>query len=280
MRTADYILAAAGWLGHLTLVVILLRRRLVPRVSVFATVMVFYMVRSALFLLPQFSVAWPGLYWALIYLDPGLQILLMVVLVVRRPGSDGSWNGSWFVGMTAAVALAAAAAWQMGTSSHYSPQHLALKLSMFVSFLWLLAGGLVLRRRDGVGFSTGIVVGFAVYSAANIGAELMRMHFALFGHVRLYTELSYFLAIVYLCCLAGWSILFSRASALPDKRVGSGSAGQPLADCLTSGAAPLVHAEGIRAPKQDRSRSAYPTSQRRDVGHPSLCCPDGFRGRT
>jgi hypothetical protein len=212
IRTVDYALAAAGMVGHLTLLTILVRRRLLARLPGFAILIAFYFLRSALLLAGHFPARWLRSYWVLIYLDPGLQLLLILRLGFV----------AWRFGR-ARVALAVpllmitslTVAWFVGSSSHSSLQNLAVKLSVFVSAMWLLVTPclfLLLRRADA---STGraplgIALGFAAYSAANIATEIVHKHFALQPQRALFTSLSFSRAIIYLGCLAGWSILFLR----------------------------------------------------------------------
>jgi hypothetical protein len=218
IRWVDYFLAAAGLLGHITLLMVLVRRRLLSRLPVFAAVIVFYLVRSALLLTPHFAIVWPGCYWLLIYLDPVLQLLLIIVLVAWcSSAGSGFGRAAVVLAIPFCALVAALAALHLGTASYYSPHNLSIKLGMFVSVLWLQLGAAFffwvrasdLRTR----LSSYIVLGFAVYSAANLAAELTRMHFAPLRQPALYTGLSYFSSGIYLCCLAGWSVLFSRESS-------------------------------------------------------------------
>ena len=211
IRTVDYILAAAGVAGHATLLAILVRRRLLARVPVFALLIAFYLLRSLLFLVSHFPRNWPRSYWLLIYFDPGLQLLVMLALarVAWRFG-----RSRIALAIPVMVAIALTVAWYIG-ASRYTPANLALKLSVFVSALWLMVAGclvLLLRQADVITkrLSLGIAFGFAAYSAVNIATEIVRMQFALRPQPALFTGLSFFRALVYLGCLAAWSILFFR----------------------------------------------------------------------
>jgi hypothetical protein len=218
IRTVDYVLAAAGIVGHLTLLAVLVRRRLIARLPLFAFLMVFYLLRSLLLLTVHLPRDWPRSYWLLIYLDPGLQLLVILAL------SYAAWpfgRQRVAVAIPLMIVVASVVAWYVG-SSRYSPQNVALKLSVFVSSLWLMAAAcllLLLRRADSSSrrLSLGIALGFAAYSAANIATEIVHMHFALHPRPALFTGLSFFRAIVYLCCLAGWSTVFckDRSRATP-----------------------------------------------------------------
>jgi hypothetical protein len=218
IRTADYVLAAAGFIGHLALLIVLIRRRLLSRLPTFALLIAFYLLRSALLLVPRFAVGWPRSYWLLIYLDPGLQLLVILALglVAWRCSDHLSFGGARVaLAIPLFAFIAALVAWYIGPSSHYSPQNLSIKLSLFISALWLqvAAGLFILLRRTDLQtrrLSLGIALGFAAYSAANIATEIVHMHFALLRLPALYTGLSYFRVLVYLSCLAGWSILFLR----------------------------------------------------------------------
>jgi hypothetical protein len=219
IRTIDYVLAAAGMLGHLTLLAVLVRRHLLSRLPIFAILIAFYFLRSALLLAGHFPAGWLPYYWILIYLDPGLQLLLILTL----------GRVAWRFGRTR-IALAvpllmvvsSMVAWYAGPSSHSSLQNLSLKLGLFISTMWLLVTPclfMLLRKADLYArvVPLGIALGFAVYSAANVATEIVQKHFALHPQPAIFTGLSLFRAIIYLCCLAGWSILFlsDKSKAAP-----------------------------------------------------------------
>jgi hypothetical protein len=209
IRTIDYGLAAAGMVGHLTLLTILVRRRLLGRLPVFAILIAFYFLRSALLLAGHFPAGWIGSYWVLIYLDPGLQLLLILRLgfVAWRFG-----RARVAVAVPLLMITSFMVAWYVGSSSHSSLENLAVKLSVFVSAMWLLVTPclfLLLRKADPSSrrVPLGIALGFAAYSAANVATEMVHKHFALHPQPALFTGLSFFRAILYLGCLAAWSIL-------------------------------------------------------------------------
>jgi len=217
IQSVDYLLAAAGLVGHVALLVLILRRRLLTRLPAFAILIAFYLLRSALLLAPQLTRESPATYWVLIYLDPGLQILLILALAVGARRITGGTIGRLRIILMALamIVLACVGAWFLGSSSHYSPRNLSLKLSMFVSLLWIEAAlGLaaMLRRSDWQTkrLPLGIAFGFATYAVANILTELVHMRFMLSRQPSLYTGLSLFRVIVYLSCLAWWFVLLWR----------------------------------------------------------------------
>jgi hypothetical protein len=219
IRTIDYALAAAGMLGHLTLLAILVRRHLLSRLPIFAILIAFYLLRSALLLAGHFPAGWLRYYWILIYLDPGLQLLLILSLAFLG-GRSG--RALWALALPLLMIISLMIAWYAGPSSQSSLQNLAVKLSVFVSAMWLLVTPclfLLLRKVDLYKrkASLGIALGFAAYSAANIATEIVRKHFALHPQPAILTGLSFFRAMIYLCCLAGWSILFlsDKSKAAP-----------------------------------------------------------------
>lgn len=203
IRSADYFLAAAGLLGHCLVLLLLARRHWLRRLPAFALLIAFYLLRSVLFLIPRFSTTQPEMYWLLIYLDPVLQLLVLLGFAVL------AWRlrKSTPVAIPFMLLLAALCGW-LGPGSHYSPQTLAIKLSIFVSALWLqaaLALFLVLRKGDPQTnrLPLGIALGFAAYSAINIVTEAVRLHSAALSHLRV---------AVYLGCLAAWSFLLRSPS--------------------------------------------------------------------
>jgi hypothetical protein len=103
-------------------------------------------------------------------------------------------------------------AWYVGSTSHSSLQNLAVKVSLFVSAMWVVVTPCLFFPLRKVGLYTGrvplgIALGFAAYSAVNVATELIHKRFALHPQPALFTGLSYFRAIIYLGCLAAWSTL-------------------------------------------------------------------------
>jgi hypothetical protein len=209
IRTIDYALAAVGIVGHLTLLTILVRRHLLARLPIFAILIAFYFFRSALLLAGHFPAGWLRYYWILIYLDPGLQLLLILRLafLARRFG-----RARKALGVSLLMIISLMVAWYVVPSFQSSLQNFAVKLSVFVSAMWLLVTPclfLLLRKVDLYKrrVPLGIALGFAAYSAANVATEIVHKHFALHPQPALFTGLSFFRAIIYLGCLATWSIL-------------------------------------------------------------------------
>jgi hypothetical protein len=124
------------------------------------------------------------------------------------------------------ILISALAVWYIAPLSHCYPNNLSIKLTLFVSLLWLqLAAGLMIAPGNGPETATGIrtlsqaiALGFAAYSAANILTQIVHMHFAFTRNPALYTCLSYFRIVIYLCCLAVWSILLYRRPPSPRQR--------------------------------------------------------------
>jgi hypothetical protein len=204
IRVADYVIAAAGLLGHALLLLLLARRHLLRRQAAFAFLIAFYILRSVVFLM--FGSV-PQIYWPFIFLDPALQLVVMFVFGVaawrRRHGIATA--------LPTFLLLAGFVAWLIGPSSHFSPQILAIKFSIFVSTLWLQTAAVlwVLRKQapQEARLSLGIALGFAAYSVVNIVTEAWRMHYALVSRFSLYPNLSYLRLAIYFCCLAAWSFL-------------------------------------------------------------------------
>lgn len=218
VRVFDYAFATAGLAGHAALLIILIRRRLGTRLPLFFALIAFYLLRSIIFLGPRLGAGQLSLYWLLRFLDPGLQLLVIVALVWR------TWQTlprlkrhlpALAVAILLFLAIAAVTAWQIGPSSHFSIQTLALKLTMFVSALWLLVtGALIFWLRDDSSenkrLTLIIACGFAAYSAVNIVTEVGHMHFGYLRQAMPYMALTYLRLLVYLACLLLWSIFFAR----------------------------------------------------------------------
>ena len=226
VRTIDYVLATAGLAGHAALLIILVRRRLATRLPLFFALIAFYFLRSAIFLAPHFGAGGLWFYWLLLSLDPALQLLVILAI---------AW-GTWHAlpqsrrnvpALAAAVFLfivtAGFTAWQIGPSSHFSAQTLTLKLSVFVSALWLLLAASLLAwlrndRWESRRHALIVAFGFAAYSAANIVTEIGHMHFGYLRQAAPYMALTYLRLLVYLLCLLMWSILFAREETVATPR--------------------------------------------------------------
>lgn len=204
IRVADYVIAAAGLLGHALLLLLLARRHLLRRQAAFAFLIAFYILRSVLFLM--FG-SLPEIYWPFIFLDPALQLMVMFVFGLA------AWRRHRGIAMALPIflLLAGFVAWIIGPSSHFSPQNLALKFGIFVSALWLQAAAVlwVLRKQapQDTRLSLGIALGFAAYSVVNIVTEAWRMHYALLSRQSFYANLSYLRVAIYFCCLGAWFFL-------------------------------------------------------------------------
>jgi hypothetical protein len=204
IRLADYVIAAAGLLGHALLLLLLVRHHLLRRQVAFALLIAFYILRSVLFLVFGSR---PEIYWPFIFLDPALQLVVMFVYGLA------AWRRRHRIATALPIffLLAGFVAWLIGPSSHFSPQNLAIKFSIFVSALWLQAAAVLwaLRKQSPqeARLSLGIALGFAAYSVVNIVTEAWRMHYALLSRFSLYTNLSYLRVAIYFCCLGAWSFL-------------------------------------------------------------------------
>ncbi len=217
VRTLDYVLAAAGLAGHAALLMILVRRRLATRLPMFFALIAFYLLRSAIFLAPRFGAGGLWLYWLLLFLDPGLQLLVIFSIAWRTwhtlPQSRRNLP-ALVAAILLVIVIAGATAWQIGPSSHFSAQTLALKLAIFVSALWLLVAASLsawLRndRSENKRHALIVAVGFAAFSAVNIVTEIGHMHFGYLRQATPYMTLTYLRLLVYLLCLLLWSVFFA-----------------------------------------------------------------------
>jgi len=214
LKALNYILATLGLAGHAFLMTALIRRKLAARLPLFTILVLFYLLRSGILLLVDFRTMTAGPYWIMIALDPLLQCILYATIVHEWwPPARESKSGQALVAsglMIMAAGSSGLAAWFVGPSSHFSPENLSIKAGVFVSVLWIEAG-LVLTAmsragllRQPPGFTRRVVLGFAIYSAANVITEIGRMRFAGTGTAQHYLELSYMRVGAYLLCLGWW----------------------------------------------------------------------------
>lgn len=209
IRFIDYLLAGAGLAGHILLLVLLFRRHLFSRFGPFAVLVVFYALRTIGFFF--LSPATPEVGWSLAALDPLLQCGVFVSIVVAPAWSAAQTRTLPAFGvLAAALAIAAAAAWYMGPSSHYSNRNLLLKSGIFISMLWLqsaLAAIVPFRRfypAEFAGVYRQIVFGFALYSAASLLAGVGHDRLQAAGGMAWYLTLAYLPVSAYLLCLWIW----------------------------------------------------------------------------
>jgi hypothetical protein len=227
LKPLNYILATLGLAGHVFLMTALIRRRLAARLPLFTILVLFYLLRSGILLLVDFRTmtAWP--YWIMIALDPVLQCILYATIVhAWWPPARGSKSvqalvASGFVVM--AAVSSGLTAWFVGPSSHFSPENLSIKAGVFVSVLWIESGLALAASRGGLlrqppGFTRRVVLGFAIYSAANVITEIGHMHFAGARTAQHYLELSYMRVGAYLLCLGWWIAACWREPRVPAKR--------------------------------------------------------------
>jgi hypothetical protein len=219
MKTVNYLLATLGLGGHLLLTTVLIRRRLTVRLPLFTILIVFYLLRSGILLFANLKGIEPWPYWILIALDPVLQCVLCAAIVhAWWDSAFGSKNMPAMTGLSLlliAVGVAGLAAWYIGPSSHFSPENLSIKTGVFVSVLWI-ESGLALAASSGghvkelPRLTRKVVLGFAIYSAANVITEVGHRHFATLRSALPYLGLSYMRVGVYLLSLLVWIMACSR----------------------------------------------------------------------
>jgi hypothetical protein len=227
IKTLNYILATLGLAGHVFLATALIRRKLAARLPLFTTLVVFYVLRSGILLLVDFSVMNAVPYWILIALDPVLQGILYATIVVAWWPSARQLNRVQTLAASGLVVMAAGwaglAAWYVGPSSHFSPENLSIKAGVFFSVLWIEAGLALAASCVGLlsqlpRFTRIVVLGFAIYSAANVITEIGHTHFARARAMQPYLELSYMRIGAYFFCLGLWIAACSREPRIAARR--------------------------------------------------------------
>lgn len=228
IRSIDYVLAALGLGGQLALFAVLIRRKLATWLPLFTILTVFYLFRSAIFLMERPTAIGAGPYWALIGLDPALQLMLYVVIM--RAWWPFALNAKTLrvlggFGLSAlAAGFSGLAAWYIGPSSHFSPVNLFIKAGVFISVLWIEAGVVLLISARGHArqlprLTQKVVWGFAIYSAANVLTEIGHTHFTALREAVPYLGLSYMRVAVYLLCVFLWITAFSQEPRIASRPV-------------------------------------------------------------
>jgi hypothetical protein len=219
MSTANLFVWAAGLILQLVLSVALFVRGIARRFPVFASLIVFYVVRSVLlFALFSFVTrdAYAQLYDILSWTDLLLQILLALEIALAILRESGGWDsvsprraaiGMVLAFIACAVALGVAA---LLPAPGRVPVDRGAAFAA-VLMLFLLAWAISLRLS---GTPRRIVEGFALYGVAGVAIGLERSYAALYRNAAAYAAGSYAQAGIYMAVVMYW-LLTLRAQQTP-----------------------------------------------------------------
>lgn len=226
----DLLLWVTGFLGHVTLLLILLLRGRARTFPIFTALIVLNVTRTiALFLISREGTKATYFYtfWSLASADVALQFGVVYELASKVFRPLGEWAADirtklavWVAG---SICFAALLTWIPKPQSRFWMQVLLLKGSFFSAALMseLFVGMVVLSSIAGLSWSSHaakISKGLALYSVATLIFETANTSFGLNGNDRIYDELSRVRMVLYLCCVMYWIIALWR-QAPPARRM-------------------------------------------------------------
>lgn len=212
----DLLLWAAGFVGHLAILMVLLIRRRARKFPAFTSLIVLNVLRTvALFFISREATraVYFYVFWSLALADVALQFLVVYELASQIFRPLGHWAsdvrgrlGLWFAG---SLGFALLLTWIPAPASSFWMQVIFLKGSFFSAALMseLFVGMIALSSVSGLNWSSHvakIAQGFAVYSVATLIFETANTSLGLRGDGRVYNALSLIRMILYLGCLAYW----------------------------------------------------------------------------
>lgn len=219
----DGVLWAAGFVGHLILLGILLFGGRAKFYPIFTGFIAFSAARTVLlFSLWRFANAasYTDIYWALVAVDTSLQLALIWEIAGVVFKRRGSWAREvWRQLMVLSLVSIAGAVWltHLQVTRGFGPfQMVVLKANYGAAVLMsaLFAGMIALSSRACINWKShvsAIATGMAVYSFSGILLEVTDNLLGFGGHGTLFAALQTARKILYLACVIYWSYSLSRA---------------------------------------------------------------------
>ena len=222
----DRFVWAAGFCGHLLLLIVLFARRRASSFPAFTTyiaenagtTVVLYFVANHL----SFD-AYRHIYWSLGIVDEILQLLVVYEIAVHVFCPTGVWARDVrrvFVGVACASTLVALLlTWLAHPTAPRQIQTFMLRSNFFSAALMseLFVGMVVLSATAGLPWRTHvarIAQGLGTYSILCVSRDIIVDYVGLSQHRQLYNELSHFRILTYLACEGFWiAMLWQEAPA-------------------------------------------------------------------
>jgi hypothetical protein len=230
LTTLDLLLWAAGFFGHLALVLVLLQRGRARTFPIFTALIVLNVTRTiVLFLINRegTKAAYFYTFWSLAFADVALQFGVIYELASRVFRPLGEWAVDVRARLAAWVAISVCFAllltWIPKPQNRFWMQVIFLKGSFFSAALMseLFVGMMALSSVAGLSWSSHvakIAKGLAVYSVATLVFETANTCLGFKGTDRIYDELSRIRMVLYLCCIMYWIVSLWR-NAPPSRRM-------------------------------------------------------------
>ncbi|MGD0443881.1 MAG: hypothetical protein ABSA39_08090 [Edaphobacter sp.] len=223
----DLLFWAASFLGHVSLLAVLLVRRRVRTFPFFTAFICANILRTiALYLVATFSnsAAYFYTYWYLAILDVVLQLGVVYELAAGIFRPMGVWaqdvRRSFAFLVSVSVAVAGALAWLASPPTRMWMQTIMIKGNLFSAALMseLFVGMIALSVTVGLPWKahiTRIAQGLGVYSIIDVLVEAAHVYFGLNRGDRIYNDLSHARIAVYLACMVYWIIMLWRQAPPP-----------------------------------------------------------------
>jgi hypothetical protein len=230
LTNLDLLLWAAGFFGHLVLVLVLLLRGRARTFPIFTALIVLNVTRTiVLFLINREGTKAVYFYtfWSLGFADVALQFGVVYELASRVFRPLGEWASDVRTRLAAWVAISVCIAllltWIPKPQNRFWMQVIFLKGSFFSAALMseLFVGMMALSSVAGLSWSSHvakIAKGLAVYSVATLVFETANTCLGFKGTDRIYDELSRIRMVLYLCCIMYWIVSLWR-NAPPPRRM-------------------------------------------------------------
>jgi hypothetical protein len=232
LTNLDLLLWVAGFLGHVALLFVLLRRGRARTFPIFTALIVSNVIRTmVLFVINSKGTKAEYFYtfWTLAFADVLLQFGVVYELASKVFRPLGKWPSDirprLAVLVAGSVGVALLLTWIPKPQSQFWMQVVLLKGSYFSAALMseLFVGMMALSSVAGLSWSSyvaKIAKGLAFYSVATLVFEAVNTSFGLTGNDRLYGELSQLRMVLYLGCVLYWIASLWRnappAGRMPD----------------------------------------------------------------
>ena len=223
----DLLFWAGGFVGHVVLLFVLIRRGRANRFPVFTTLIGASIVRTvALFLVFRSGVRYQYYfaYWILLFVDATLQFAVVYEIAAHIFRPLGSWvrdvKGGLAVLIFVSLAIAAGLTMLASPPTQIWIETLVIKWNFFTSTCLseLFVGILALSVTAGLPWKTHvarIAQGLGVYSIFEVLIETSRNCFGLGGDNHVYVLLSHIRMLVYLGCLCFWALTLWSDEPVP-----------------------------------------------------------------
>jgi hypothetical protein len=229
LTDVDLLFWAMSFLGHLTLLSVLLVRRRFRSFPVFSSLVLFNIARTiVLFLIRSHHArtAYFYTFWSAAVIDAGLQFGIIYELSSKVFRPMGEWardiKGKLLVWIFISATFTSLLTMISKPASRFWVQRLILKGSFFsaamMSELFVVMVSIsVIAGLNWSNHAAKIANGFALYSFTTLVLETVNTCLGLGGNGRLYNDLSRLRIAVYLCCLVYWILSLWRNAPAAEK---------------------------------------------------------------